>query len=104
MTKSFKLLILSYVLLLATGCQSSDDRLEETIHKSVLWLWHQQSPDGGWHSQTHTILKDGKALTPYILFYLLQVPDDIYARPDSAVEKGIAFIRREIRSSMMKVR
>ena len=100
MTKSFKLLILSYVLLVATGCQSVDDRLEETMHKSVTWLWSQQSPDGGWHSQTHTILKDGKALTPYILYYLLQVSENIYARPDSAVEKGIAFIRREIRSSM----
>lgn len=92
--------IVVFLILIATGCQSNEDRLKETMHKSVTWLWQQQSPDGGWHSQTHTILKDGKALTPYILFYLLQVPDDIYARPDSAVEKGIAFIRREIRSSM----
>jgi len=85
---------------MSIGCQSVDDRLEETMHKSVSWLWQQQSPDGGWHSQTHTILKDGKALTPYILFYLLQVPEDVYARPDSSVEKGLAFIRHNIRSSM----
>ena len=100
MKNKFQLLIVSSMMLVSIGCQSVDDRLKETMHKSVTWLWHQQGEDGGWHSQTHTILKDGKALTPYILFYLLQVPEDFYARPDSAVEKGLAFIRRNIRSSM----
>ena len=96
----FSGLILSFVILLVTGCQSNDDRLHTTMQKSIAWLWHQQSPDGGWHSQTHAVLKDGKALTPYILYHLLQIPEDKFTRPEGGVERGVEFIRREIRASM----
>ncbi len=88
------------MILLVTGCQSNDDRLHETLQKSIAWLWKQQSPDGAWHSQTHAVLKDGKALTPYILFHLLQIPEDKFIRPEDGVQRGVEFIQREIRSSM----
>lgn len=83
------------------GCQSQDERLEKAMRKSITWMWAQQSEDGGWHSQTHAVLKDGKALTPYILYYLLLIPEDKFERPEGAVERSVEFIRREIRSSMM---
>ena len=70
------------------------------MQKSIAWLWAQQSPDGGWYSQTHAVLKDGKALTPYILFHLLQIPEDKFIRPEDGVQRGVEFIQREIRSSM----
>jgi len=70
------------------------------MQKSIAWLWAQQSPDGGWHSQTHAVLKDGKALTPYILYHLLQIPEDKFIRPEGGVQRGVEFIQREIRSSM----
>jgi len=88
------------VILLVTGCQSNDDRLHETLQKSIAWLWKQQSPDGAWHSQTHAVLKDGKALTPYILYHLLQIPEDKFTRPKGGVQRGVEFIQREIRASM----
>ncbi|MBL0008214.1 MAG: hypothetical protein IPP25_13845 [Saprospiraceae bacterium] len=100
MKKKFIGLILSFVILLVTGCKSNDVRLHETMQKSIAWLWHQQSPDGGWHSQTHAVLKDGKALTPYILYHLLQIPEDEFNRPEGGVQRGVEFIQREIRASM----
>ena len=87
-------------IILMIGCQSQDERLEKAMHKSITWMWAQQSEDGGWHSQTHAVLKDGKALTPYILYYLLLIPEDKFERPKGAVEKSVEFIRREIRESM----
>jgi len=63
-------------------------------------MWSQQSADGGWHSKTHAVLKDGKALTPYILYYLLLIPEDTYERPAGAAERGIQFIQKEISRSM----
>jgi len=70
------------------------------MQKSIAWLWKQQSPDGAWHSQTHAVLKDGKALTPYILYHLLQIPEDKFTRPKGGVQRGVEFIQREIRASM----
>ncbi len=91
---------MSSAIISMLGCQSQDERLEKAMHKSITWMWAQQSDDGGWHSQTHAVLKDGKALTPYILYYLLLIPEDKFKRPEGAVEKSVEFIRREIRSSM----
>ena len=100
MKNKFIVLILSFVILLITGCKSNDVSLQETMQKSIAWLWKQQSPDGAWHSQTHAVLKDGKALTPYILYHLLQIPEDKFTRPKGGVQRGVEFIQREIRASM----
>ena len=89
-----------FVILLTIGCQSNEERLELTMQKSIAWMWAQQSEDGGWHSETHAVLKDGKALTPYILYHLLLIPEDKFIRPASAVDRGVEFIRSEIRASM----
>jgi hypothetical protein len=73
-----------------------DDELEQTFAKSVAWLWDQQSPDGAWRSRTHHVLSDGKVLTPYILFYLLQIPADVYTPSRDAIESAVSFIRQEM--------
>jgi len=101
MKNSILLTIIASAIITMIGCQSQDERLEKAMHKSITWMWAQQSEDGGWHSQTHAVLKDGKALTPYILFYLLMIPEDKFERPKGAVERSVEFIRREIRSSMV---
>lgn len=87
-------------MILLSSCQSEEKKFETAIHKATTWLWDQQSPDGGWHSQTHTVLQDGRALTPYILYHLLQISENEFARPFGGVERGVEFIRREIRASM----
>lgn len=40
---------------------------DQMAEEAVQWLLSQQSSDGGWHSETHGILKGGQAYTPYIL-------------------------------------
>ncbi|MBL0007753.1 MAG: hypothetical protein IPP25_11415 [Saprospiraceae bacterium] len=100
MKSSIQLSIIASAIITMIGCQSQDARLEKSMHKSITWMWAQQSADGGWHSQTHAVLKDGKALTPYILYYLLLIPEDKFERPNGGVERSVEFIRREIRSSM----
>gem|GEM_PF-524393 len=94
---------LLFIILLIIGCQSNEERLEITMQKSIAWMWAHQSKDGGWHSETHAVLKDGKALTPYILYHLLLIPEDTFKRPAGAVDRGVEFIRREIRASMTMI-
>ena len=55
-------------------------------------MWEQQSADGGWHSQTHAVLRDGKVLTPYILFYLLQLPKEEFNSQQESIDKAVEFI------------
>ena len=93
-------MLFSSAIILLIGCQSKEERLEHAMQKSITWLWAQQSEDGGWHSQTHAVLKDGKALTPYILYYLLLIPEDKFKKPSDAEDKAIEFIRREIKASL----
>ncbi len=88
------------MLLLFSSCLSGEQRLDKAFEKSAQWLWHQQSADGGWHSTTHTILADGSALTPYILYYLLQVPETICPRPAASVQRAVEFIRRDMYHSL----
>ena len=95
-----KYLVFIICTVVCISCNTQEERLTESVHRSVYWLWKQQSEDGGWHSSTHTILADGKVLTPYILFHLMQVPDEIFPFPEEAVRRGVAFVQKEIRSSM----
>jgi len=92
--------ILFLIILITAGCKKEND-LDSYYKKSVAWLWDQQSDDGGWHSKTHAVLKDGKALTPYILYYLLQVPVDIYPTREEKLRQGIEFVRHDLFASMM---
>src|SRR5688572_8476318 len=77
------------VLVLAAGCTRDEPRgdgtttadEQRTLARAAGWLWAQQSEDGGWHSQTYGLLKSGQALTPFVLHALLDVPEDVAARP-----------------------
>jgi hypothetical protein len=71
----------------------------QLTHKSPLaraagYLWAQQETDGGWHSHTYGLLRSGQSLTPFVLEGLLQIPEEVTARPSDRVERAIAFIRR----------
>lgn len=90
----------AFFLFALISCQKKEKTLGTTLQKSVEWIWSQQSSDGGWHSKTHAVLRDGKVITPYILFYLLQLPGENNPARKEAIEKAIGFITNEMRSSI----
>ncbi len=56
-------------------------------------LWTKQAADGGWHSEQYGLLRSGQAYTPFVLYALLQVPEDICPRPAGGVDRALQFIR-----------
>lgn len=63
------------------------------------YLWQQQQKDGSWRSQNHKVLSSGQALTPFILWSLLQVPDSLYSKDPHRINRGIQYIRDQIDSN-----
>ncbi|HET9219573.1 MAG TPA: prenyltransferase/squalene oxidase repeat-containing protein [Terriglobia bacterium] len=64
------------------------------LSRAVDYLWGQQADDGGFHSATYGLLRSGQSLTPFALSMLLDVPASVAPRPQSAVERAFAFIRK----------
>lgn len=88
------------LFLLMISCSCMVNVSDDTLSKSVEWMWQQQSEDGGWHSKTHAVLRDGRVLTPYILFHLMQLPEEYLQGKNQVIEKGIDFIIKEMRNSI----
>lgn len=63
------------------------------LQKAATFLWGKQAEDGGWHSETHGILKIGQVCTPYILDALMEVPDSIYTVEEAKVRSALDFIK-----------
>jgi squalene-hopene/tetraprenyl-beta-curcumene cyclase len=61
------------------------------LHRACAYLWSVQDEDGGWHSETHGLVKEGQAWTPFILSALLDVPDSIY-NPGGRIDDAIDFV------------
>ncbi|MBT8401593.1 MAG: hypothetical protein KJO98_14040 [Rhodothermia bacterium] len=94
-------LAISAVVSVVGGCRENPDSSHDPVPVEVLrsaatFLWSQQSTDGGWHSETHGILKSGHAWTPFTAYYLLQVPDSVHSRPEASVNRALDFIRGSI--------
>lgn len=85
-----------FFLLACPGCRPTGPAAQLSLAGACRWLWAQQSPDGGWHSTTHGILKGGEAFTPFVLHTLLSVPDSIFPLPAAQVKLGLDFIRKSI--------
>ncbi len=94
----WKVLIISMVFYIFSACNPDSPRSQNStpLQKACNFLWSKQSDDGGWHSETHGILKGGESLTAYILWTLLEVPEKSYKKPAKQVEKGLDFIRKHI--------
>ncbi len=61
------------------GCGSSDlDERGQLLRTTAEYLWTQQGEDGGWHSETHGLLRGGETWTPFVAHYLFQIPDSIF--------------------------
>jgi hypothetical protein len=75
------------------------DAARESLREAAAYLWAQQGDDGGWHSPQYGLLASGQALTPYVLYALIDVPESIAPRPDRGVERALEFIRRHVDKS-----
>lgn len=85
------------LLLACNGPKQPEPKSEAGImlQRACEYLWSVQDKDGGWHSETHGLLKEGQAWTPFVLSALLDVPDSIY-NPGSRVDDAIDFITERI--------
>ena len=69
------------------------------MRKVCAYLWAQQKSDGSWRSEMHGLLKGGQAYTSFILWYLLQVPDEVYQKSNEKVAKGLGYLRQQVQPS-----
>ncbi len=101
---------LSLAGLSLAGCTGGDlpspnsrggSRVGDPLRRACEYLWSRQARDGngdgGWHSATYSFLRSGQALTPFVLFALLQVDQESVPRPPGAVERALDFLRRHVR-------
>ena len=94
------------ILLLSLGASSCQVPAEQEqdlsirlIRQTCEYLWNQQKKDGGWHSDKHGILKGGQAYTPFIVLYLMEVPDSIWTKDNQKVTQALNFIRKNCNST-----
>ncbi len=73
---------------------SPPSKAKESLIRVTDYLWSKQSPDGSWRSETYGLLKSGQSLTPFVLFVLSEVRNDMAPPPEGAVEKSMDFLRR----------
>ena len=69
-----------------------EQRADEIRAKAARWLWAQQAPDGGWHSETYGLLRSGQSLTPFVLDALLTVPEEQVPRGEALVRRALVFL------------
>jgi hypothetical protein len=72
------------------------DSRRAALRRAARFLWARQGADGGWHSETYAFFRSGQALTPFLLFYLLQVPEALSPRPEGGVERALEFLRARV--------
>jgi Prenyltransferase and squalene oxidase repeat len=95
-------LIVLFIVTLLSACgnesKETNPRSQAGImlKKAAAYLWEKQSPDGGWHSEIHGILRGGQAYTPYILLALRNVPDSILHFPEDKWQLGLDYLRKNI--------
>ena len=94
---TYRHLLLALLPLVALSCTQPDTR-QGYLDEAVAYLWQMQGQDGGWHSETHGILKGGEALTPFILYTLLQAQDHVSegVMDKQGIEEAFQFIRGHV--------
>lgn len=95
----FRLSLCLLVLSLPYACSRlpvADPVPTDPLARAVHFLWSQQAPDGGWHSETHGILRGGEAITPFVLDALLQVPAETFSPDPQQLSAALNFVRRHV--------
>ncbi|MGI9457081.1 MAG: hypothetical protein ACR2NU_11015 [Aeoliella sp.] len=65
---------------------------EQGLARAAEYLWSQQSHEGGWHSAQYGVLRSGQALTPFVLHALLQVPEEVFPRPEGGEKRAFRYL------------
>ncbi len=90
-----------FVLVSTFQCSKPDEHPRTTsLKKACAYLWEAQAPDGGWHSETHGILRSGESITPFIFVALMNVSPDVYKPSQQKIHRAKDFIRKNIRSKI----
>ncbi len=95
-------LLLPVLALLSLQCAApveTEVRPAALRDEALQYLWQKQGADGGWHSETHAIMKSGQVLTPFILFTLLQADSSARVEKKEQVELALNFIRTHMDTS-----
>nr|WP_020534258.1 prenyltransferase/squalene oxidase repeat-containing protein [Lewinella cohaerens] len=98
-------LLFLFAILTVTGCRKGDTPNKGDISikainiqkKAINWLLTKQAEDGGWHSETHGILRGGAAYTPYILDALQE--SNAIDSQDTCSSNGYAFLLQQLDST-----
>ena len=94
--------VLSLVLVVGLGgCSAKHppqplDSAQRIFDVACHYLWSTQSDDGGWHSETHGLLRSGQALTPFVLHALLKATPQLTKQRREQVELALDFIRNSV--------
>ncbi len=100
MYKKYSSTILFFLALsLLNSCKTKVDALadeKEMLRKSCEYLWGKQKVDGGWHSEVHGMLKAGNAYTPFVLYALGEVSDEIYEKDPHKIDLALQFIVKHL--------
>ena len=90
----FCILLFGFGMNSCTNSQKKEEAVSvRMIRETSAYLWSQQQEDGGWHSTKHGILKGGQAYTPFVLMYLMEVPDSIFQKDHQKIASALDFIR-----------
>lgn len=91
------------MLLWLGGCSASLpppplDTAQQLLDRACRYLWSKQGDDGGWHSETHGLLRSGQALTPFVLHALLEAEPQMTQQHRDKVQRALDFIRSSVNS------
>jgi len=99
---SKKILLLIFTIISFSTCTSPPlSKKEKLLQDATHFLWEKQNADGGWHSETHGILKSGQSVSAFVFYQLLQVPDEIYQPTPEQIEKGLQFLRTHCKDGVL---
>lgn len=89
------------LLFLIIGCHVVREPADiVATQRACNYLWNTQSEDGGWHSETHGILRGGESISPFIFVALMNVPEEVYKPSTKNVNLALNFIRNNVRNKL----
>ena len=86
-----------WLVMIAALLQScKPNMLPDPLSSACDYLWSMQADGGGWHSETHGIMKGGSSVSPFVLWHLLQVPDSVYSADQEKEDRAMTFVRNDV--------